>query len=334
MTAVATRTPRLGFLGVGWIGRNRMQSLLAAGAARAAAIADSDPALLAEAAADAPDAVQAEGLDALLRCELDGVVIATPSALHAEQAVAALAAGLPVFCQKPLGRDSEEAGAVVAAAQRADRLLGVDLSYRHAEAITRIREQLDAGAIGEVYALDLVFHNAYGPDKAWFKRRDLAGGGCLIDLGTHLVDLALWLTGSGGASVRSARVLHQGKPLDTDSAEVEDFAVAELELGGSLARLACSWWLPAGRDCVIEVALYGSEGALAMRNVGGSFYDFEAYLQRGTQSELLAQPPDDWGGRALLAWTERLAVSRHFDRAARDYAVVAEVVDAIYRSAT
>jgi predicted dehydrogenase len=334
MTAVAARTPRLGFLGVGWIGRSRMQSLLASGSAVAGAVADPDPELRAAAGADAPAAVQAAALEELLECELDGVVIATPSALHAEQAVAALAAGLPVFCQKPLGRNADEAGAVVACAERADRLLGVDLSYRHTGAIAQIRDQLAVGAIGDVYALDLVFHNAYGPDKPWFKRRDLAGGGCLIDLGTHLVDLALWLTGSTEATVRSARVLREGKALNKRSTEVEDFAVAELDVGGAVARLACSWWLPAGRECVIEVALYGTDGALVMRNVGGSFYDFEARLQRGTEAQLVAAPPDDWGGRALHAWVGQLAARRSFDRSAHEYVTVSRVIDAIYRSAT
>jgi predicted dehydrogenase len=197
-----------------------------------------------------------------------------------------------------------------------------------------MKELLAEGAVGDVHAIELVFHNAYGPDKPWFTRRDLAGGGCLIDLGTHLVDLALWLTGSTTAAVRSSRVLRHGKPLDMTGSEVEDFALAELELDGAVARLACSWWLPAGRECVIEVVLYGRDGALALRNVGGSFYDFEARLQRGTQSELLAAPPDDWGGRALRAWTERLAANRRFDRAAHEYVVVSELIDEIYRSAT
>ena len=339
--ALAVRTPRLGFLGVGWIGRSRMQSLLSSGAAVAAAVADPDPELRSAALADAPAAgpgepepVEAEDLGGLLACELDGIVIATPSALHAEQAVTALAAGLPVFCQKPLGRDAGETGAVVAAAERADRLLGVDLSYRHTAAVVRIRELLAAGAIGELYALDLVFHNAYGPDKPWFRRRDLAGGGCLIDLGTHLVDLALWLTATDSVAVRSARLLRDGKPLDTRAHDVEDFALAELELGGIVARLACSWWLPAGRDCVVEVVLYGRRGALAVRNVDGSFYDFEARLQRGRQSELLTAPPDDWGGRALRAWADRLAVSRRFDRAADRYVAVSQVIDDIYAGAS
>lgn len=334
MTAVAARTPELGFLGVGWIGRKRMESLLETGAGVAAVIADPDPDLRTAAAAAAPDAIQTDGLEGLLEHDLDGLVIATPSALHAEQAVEALAAGLPVFCQKPLGRDASETGAVVAVAERVDRLLGVDLSYRYTQAARRIKSLLGQGAIGEVYALELVFHNAYGPDKPWFRRRELAGGGCVVDLGTHLVDLALWLTESDTARVRSARVLREGKRLDKQGSEVEDYALAELELGGAIARLACSWWLPAGRDCVIELALYGRNGALALRNVGGSFYDFEAHLQRGTQSELLASPPDDWGGRALQAWATRLRTRRGFDNAAREYVALAKVIDDIYAFAT
>jgi hypothetical protein len=115
---------------------------------------------------------------------------------------------------------------------------------------------------------------------------------------------------------------------------VENFAVADLDVGGTLARLACSWWLPAGRECVLEVVLYGSDGALALRNLGGSFYDFEAHLQRGTQSELIAAPPDDWGGRAACAWAERLKASSGFDPEAREYVAVSRVIDEIYRSAT
>ena len=73
---------------------------------------------------------------------------------------------------------------------------------------------------------------------------------------------------------------------------------------------------------------------LALRNVGGSFYDFELRLQRGTQSERLVAPPDDWGGRALRAWAERLTLNRRFDDAAHEYVVLARVIDDIYASAT
>ena len=207
MAAPARAAPqpalRLGFLGVGWIGRHRMQALLATGAVEATVIADAVPEAIAEAQALAPAAEIASGLDGLLEADLDGVVIATPSALHAAQAVQALERGVAVFCQKPLGRDAAEVRRVVAAARAADRLLGVDLSYRHTAGMQRIRELLQGGELGRVFAVDLTFHNAYGPDKPWFYDRALSGGGCVIDLGIHLVDLALWmLDGKGTLKLR------------------------------------------------------------------------------------------------------------------------------------
>ncbi|HLL45827.1 MAG TPA: Gfo/Idh/MocA family oxidoreductase, partial [Longimicrobiaceae bacterium] len=189
----ATARPRLGFLGVGWIGRHRMEAIVNTGAAGVAAIADPSPEMAAEAGKLAPGAEVVGSLDELLDAGVDGVVIATPSALHAEQSIRALRRGAAVFCQKPLGRTAAEARGVVDAARAADRLLEVDLSYRFTEGMRRIRDAVRSGALGRVFAADLVFHNAYGPDKPWFYDRSLSGGGCVMDLGVHLVDLALWV---------------------------------------------------------------------------------------------------------------------------------------------
>ena len=140
-----TALPRVGFLGTGWIGRHRMQAMVATGAIQAAAIADPSPEMQAEALNAAPGAEIVDGLDGLLALRLDGIVIATPSALHAEQSIRALESGAAVFCQKPLGRTAAEAQAVVDAARAADRLLAVDFSYRFTEGMRRIRELLAAG---------------------------------------------------------------------------------------------------------------------------------------------------------------------------------------------
>jgi hypothetical protein len=104
----ATRPPRVGFLGVGWIGRHRMEALIEAGAVEVVGVADAAEAMLDQALALAPGAAAARGLDELLDLDLDGLVIATPSALHASQAIAALERGVAVFCQKPLGRSEAE----------------------------------------------------------------------------------------------------------------------------------------------------------------------------------------------------------------------------------
>jgi predicted dehydrogenase len=323
--------PRLGFLGVGWIGRQRMAALASSGAGVVAAIADGSAAALREAAALVPGARVAASLDELLDAGVDGIVIATPSALHADHATAALERGSAVFCQKPLARTTAEARRVIAAARSVDRLLGVDLSYRHVAGMRRIRERVRAGALGRVHAVDLVFHNAYGPDRPWFRDPRLAGGGCVIDLGIHLVDLALWcLDFPAVASVRS-RLYAGGRLLGGDPDVVEDHATAEVTLhDGATIRLACSWNLHAGQDAVIGIELYGDEGGAALRNVNGSFYDFVADEFHGTSRVSLASPPDAWGGRALVEWTRQLARDGGYDAACETNIVVASILDRIY----
>jgi predicted dehydrogenase len=323
--------PRLGFLGVGWIGRHRMDAIAAAGAGTVVAVADPDPAA-AEAAAEAHHAEVVPPEDLMERYPgLDGLVIATPSALHAEQALRALGGGLAVFCQKPLGRTAGECEAVLDAARRTDRLLGVDLSYRHLAAVEAVLPVLQAGEIGEVYAVDAVFHNAYGPDKAWFLDPVSSGGGAVIDLGIHLVDLALWLLDRPKIEEVTSRLYAGGRLLGPDPAVVEDYAVARLDLAtGATVNLTCSWFLHAGREAEIGLTLHGTAGSLAVHNVGGSFYDFAAAHRTGTTSITLAGPPDEWGGRAAVAWARRLSASASFDPAVRDIVDVAAALDRIY----
>ncbi len=306
--------------------------MLRTGAVEAAAIADPSPEMAAEAGKLAPQAALVATLDELLDAGVDGVVIASPSALHAEQSIRALERGAAVFCQKPLGRTAAEARAVIDAARAADRLLAVDLSYRFTEGMARIAEQVRSGSLGRVYAVDLVFHNAYGPDKAWFYDPALSGGGCVMDLGVHLVDLALWTLDFPQVRHVSSSLLAGGEPLDGRTDRVEDYAVATLEMeNGCAVQLACSWRLQAGCDAIISAAFYGTEGGAALRNVGGSFYDFTAELYRGTARETLVSPPDEWGGRAAADWAVRLAEGQRFDAEAERLVQVAEVLDHIYR---
>ena len=91
-----------------------------------------------------------------------------------------------------------------------------------------------------------------------------------------------------------------------------------------------SWHLHAGRDARIEASFHGDGGGVALANVEGSFYDLRAERYRTTQSETLAEPPNDWGGRAAVAWAKRLAEGGRFDAETERVVTVAETLDAIY----
>jgi predicted dehydrogenase len=309
-----------------------LEAVARSGEVHVAAIADPVLAAARAAASAAPGAVIGSSLDDLLSQPLDGVVIATPSALHAEQSVRALEHGLAVFCQKPLGRTAPEVRRVVDAARAADRLLCVDLSYRHVAGVSELRRLVQAGELGRVHAVNLVFHNAYGPDKPWFYDVAQSGGGCVMDLGIHLVDLALWTLGFPRVLAVASAVSAGGAPLHGRSA-CEDHASALIQLeGGAAVQLACSWRLAAGQDCAIEASFYGNQGGASLRNVGGSFYDFVVERYRGTSREVIAAPPDAWGGRAAVAFARALARGATFDPEVAGLVRVAEVLDAIYAS--
>ncbi|HWG59947.1 MAG TPA: Gfo/Idh/MocA family oxidoreductase [Candidatus Acidoferrales bacterium] len=330
VSAARAASPRLGFAGVGWIGRHRMEAIARSGGARVVAIADPDRET-AKGACKLASEAKVVSFEELLDSEIDAVVIATPSALHAEQASAALQRGLAVFCQKPLGRNEFEARRVIEQAKAADRLLGVDFSYRHLNGITKIRELIRAGELGHIYAMDLTFHNAYGPDKPWFYDARLSGGGCVMDLGIHLVDLALWILDFPPVMKVTAQLFASGKAFEAMAGAVEDYAIADLRLdGGTAVRLACSWRSHAGRDAVIEASFQGTKGGARLHNVEGSFFDFVAERLQGTRREILSKPPEDWGGRAAVDWLRRLEKSNRFDPSIEHLGKVADTLDRIY----
>jgi len=326
--------PRLGFVGLGWIGRNRLASVLEADVAEIAAVHDAQTDAAAEAQKLSPDAVLFSSFDELLRHDLDGVVIATPNRFHAQQAIAALEQGIPVFCQKPLGRNAFETRRIVEAARNAECLLGVDLSYRAIPAMQTVSRLVESGALGKVFAVDAKFHNGYGPDKAWFYDYSLSGGGCVLDLGPHLLDLALQPLGFPRIERVQSSLFAGGKLINDGAQEIEDYAVATIETADdTVINLSCCWNLHMGRDADIEIAFYGTEGGAALRNVNGSFYDFVAERFERTRTETLSSPEDSkwqWGGLVTIEWIKHLATDGGFDPEAERYIEVAEVIDSIY----
>ena len=324
----ALHKPRLGFVGLGWIGRNRLQSIVQADVAEVAAIHDVVIDAGVEAQKLAPESVLFSCFDELLKHDLDGVVIATPNRSHAEQSIAALEQGIAVFCQKPLARNAFETRRVVESARKADCLLGVDLTYGAIPAMRRVNQLVASGELGKIFAIDAVFHNGYGPDKAWFYDYSLSGGGCVLDLGSHLLDLALRPLGFPRIAQVQSSLFAKGTMIRRG---VEDYGVATIEtVDGTVINLSCCWNLHIGREAEIEIAFYGTEGGARFRNVNGSFYEFVAERFHGTETELLSEPQVDWGGLATIEWIKRVAANEGFDPAAEHYVELAEVIDSVY----
>jgi predicted dehydrogenase len=325
-----SQLPRLGFVGLGWIGRLRLQAVAEARAAAVAALCEPVRQRLqdaAEAHADVATFRDAEeALAAADALELDGVVIATPNALHVAQARAALDRGLAVFVQKPLGTGAGEVQALIEHARSADRRLGVDYTYRHLDAAHGARELVRRGALGEVFFVEAAFHNAYGPDKEWCFDPEVAGGGALMDLGVHLVDLSLWLT--DGSRVEGVRGWTRDLPGHRG---IDGFSAVEYRIrAGPSVRVAASWHAHAGRDCAFEVTLHGTEGSAVLRNVEGSFYDFELCLRRARSEEVVARDERRWMDRAIVAWARDLADDPGYDPSVEASLEVARVVDRVY----
>jgi predicted dehydrogenase len=331
------KTLSLGFIGVGWIGRNRMEVLLNTGKAEAAVISEPYEQNGVEAQKSAPAAKIINDPEAVYtNPDIDGIVIATPSAMHAAQSIEALNAGKAVFCQKPLGRTAKEVREVVEVSQKADKLLAVDMSYRYTKAFEAVYKTVTSGEIGKVYAVDLVFHNAYGPDKEWFYDIKRSGGGCVMDLGIHLVDLAFWTLGFPEVDEVKSHLFSKGVKLQPNEEKVEDFAkVSMLTADDTAISLECSWHVSAGQDAVIEAKFYGTEGGAAFKNINGSFYDFKAEKYKGTHTETLVSPPDDWSGRAGVVWAENILEGRGYDAVTGEELIKsAEIIDRIYGRST
>jgi len=318
-------------VGLGWIGRARLKALAELDLVDIPVLVEPNPEAMQAARLLVPGASTAGSIEELSAHDLDAVVIATPSGLHAAACKRALESGLAVFCQKPLARNAAEVASVIDAARAADRLLRVDFCYRHTRALVALREAVRSGRLGRVYAAELTFHNAYGPDKAWSRDRELSGGGCLIDLGVHLLDAAFWvLVGTPGVRYAHARLYSDGQALKSASSQVEDFAIGQLELEDSTALgLVCSWQSSFGDHARIRLALHGTIGGAALENVNGSFFEFRCERFQGPAREVLFQGEDDWGGRALVNFIQELVQAPCF-RPDEQLLRVANALDALY----
>jgi predicted dehydrogenase len=213
-------------------------------------------------------------LDLINDPQIDIVDICSPNMFHTGQAVAALDAGKHVICEKPLAPRPDDVRKMIAARDRAGKLLMTAQHFRFSGVARAVKAEIDTGVLGQIYhARSWMLRRGFLPVRPTFIYKRNSGGGPTIDIGVHILDLTLWLMGhpkpvtvSGVA--RTALAKHEGAfsqwgrgPIPQDI-DVEDFASAFVRFdNGATLILEVSWLLhhnTPGEDS--RVWLYGTEG--------------------------------------------------------------------------
>ncbi len=221
-----------------------------------------------------------------------------PNHVHAEPSIAALEAGTPVFCEKPLAPTLETAREMTDAARRAGVPAGCAFNYRFVPAIQYAKELLEAGELGEIHHVRGRYLQDWlvDPDAPWSWRNDeeMAGSGALGDLGSHTVDLVRFLVGEIERVSGHLRTFVDERPVEgsdeTRPVTVDDAYSAQLELeNGAMGTLEASRFATGHKnDHTIEI--HGSEGSLKFS------------LERLNELELLRE--DDRGYETILVTDE------------------------------
>lgn len=288
--------------------------------------------------------------DDLLARDPDAIIVTTPNCYHEEYAVGALDAGVHVLCEKPLAHTVESAERIVTAANAADATLMVGFNFRFSPPAECVRAAIDAGRLGEVLHVDANFLRRRGvPGRgSWFTKQELAGGGALVDIGVHALDLALYLLGYPEVVEVSGRVRSLfgnrsdytydemwGDDLGPGEFDVDDSATAFISCAdGRTVSLSAAWAV--NRDPNDEFVVEGTESGarFGLEGSEATFYD----VRRGDSTNPLPTHREKTGDhpshRAELAYffdciREDRPVTRNTPE---EGLVVQRVVDAIYRS--
>lgn len=281
-------TVKVGVVGTGAIGRSaHIPGYLSCPAAELVALVDTDAKNLARAQRDVE---QATGkpvagfatLDALIASQLvDAVSIAVPNAWHVALAEQALNAGLHVLVEKPMALTNASANQLKRAADRQDVIAMVGQTHRYREDVTALKRFIDRGTLGSIYHAEARILRRRGTPTGWFTNRAVSGGGPLMDIGVHALDLAWWLMGRPEPNLVLGQVIRAigndhpefvdrwtaQMPGNEDNQiyDTEDFATALIRFrNGSTLQLTSSWNVNGAEDDRILVNLYGTQAGISL----------------------------------------------------------------------
>lgn len=284
-------TPRIGIIGAGTIGKIHLEAAREAGVS-ITAIADKNEVLATDVASSGQVRHAFGNARDLINCDdVDAVIVGVPNAEHAPIAMMALEAGKDVLCEKPMAMSVEQCRQMNETAKKHDRLLQIGFVQRFSAPATAAREFIKAGRLGNIYHVKANYYRRRGIPGlgGWFTTKAMSGGGPLIDVGVHAIDIAMHLLDFPKVERISGKVYSNfGKPIDKYKYEfmwagppkpegtfdVEDSAHALIRLeGGTTMELNAAWAGNFPDNSVNNlIGLFGDKGGVTFQLLGDSVH--------------------------------------------------------------
>ncbi len=283
---------------------------------------------------------------------IDAVVICVPNCWHKEVAIEALRAGKDVLLEKPMGMNTPECAEINAVAAETGQLLQIGMVYRYSSVGQAAKSVVESGDLGEIYHAKAHLYRRRGVPGlgGWFTTKKLSGGGPLIDLGVHIIDIISWLMGFPTASRVSGKVYsHFGKrmkdyvyedmwagpPKLEGNCDVEDSAHAMIHFeGGCSLDLQVSWAINMPTPNMVSaetIGLFGDRGGLTFKLNGEHVDVATENYGHNVDTRILLAETDQFveQARAFAACVE----SRQTPSATGEHGqFVLSIIDAIYES--
>jgi predicted dehydrogenase len=332
----------VGVIGLG-MGRHHIAGYQNHPLAQVVAISDTDPARLQEIGDKYNIPRRYTSAEQMLQDEkLDVVSIATPNKFHNPLTLACYEAGCHVLCEKPMAMSAIEGREMLAAAQKAGKRLMINFSYRFTEQSMALKQQVDAGSIGDVYFARTIWHRRRGLPGfgGWFGQKALSGGGPLIDLGVHRIDLALWLMGYPqpvwvlGSTYNPISSVLAAK--NNAKFDVEDLAVGLVKFdNGATLEVEASWAANIKESEFMETRLYGTLGGLVQRNLEETYkFEAELFVERdGAHFDMKLHPPVPPVTTPMYHFIDSIVNDKPHIATGEEGLLVMEILDALYSSA-
>ncbi len=273
--------------------------------------------------------------------EIAAVDICTPNYDHAPAALAAFRAGKHVYCEKPIAMNGREGAAMVAAAKKARRKLMIGLHNRFRGDVQFVKSLIDAGRLGHIYYARSVSIRRRGvPSWGVFGQKKLQGGGPLIDIGVHAIDLAWFLLGCPKPVSVSGKCYETiGKTpghfglfgaWDWKTYDVEDFAVALVRFAGGqtlcLESAFCAN-LPADREAAADIV--GDKGGASVNPLKVCLEENGTLMNCEPQFVKDAAPPHHLG---LWNFTDAVLDNKPVAIPGEQALTIQKIIDGLYQS--